>query len=103
VVENDQLLGQASEARLERLEALVAKGLANDNTARAALLGTEKKSAFKLSDMFIEYEAMTKDEVRDLSPDQCRVGRSVVPCLSPIGRRPGIVPCSELDREHRRP
>jgi integrase len=74
--ENDQLLPQALEARLERLEALDANGLANDNTARAALLGTEKKSAFKLSDLFVEYEAMTKDEVRDLSPHQLRIWRN---------------------------
>ncbi|MDR3465783.1 MAG: hypothetical protein P4M07_07550 [Xanthobacteraceae bacterium] len=75
-VENDQLLRQAPEARLERLEALVANGLANDNGARAALLGTEKKPAFMLSDLFVEYEAMTKDEVRDLSPDQLRIWRN---------------------------
>jgi len=66
-------LHQGPEARLERLEALVAKGLANDNEARSALLGAVKKPAIQLSDLFVEYEAMTKDEVRDLSPDQRRI------------------------------
>ncbi len=36
-IENQQLLKAAPEARLERLEALVNAGLANDNGARAAL------------------------------------------------------------------
>jgi integrase len=72
-VENGHLLHQGPEARLERLEALVAKGLANDNEARSALLGAVKKPAIQLSDLFVEYEAMTKDEVRDLSPDQRRI------------------------------
>lgn len=75
-LENDQLLRQGAEARLERLETLVAGGLVNDNIARAALLGTEKKPAFKLSDLFSEYEEMTRDEVRDLSPDQLRIWRN---------------------------
>jgi integrase len=72
-VENDELLRQAPEGRLERLEALVANGLVNDKGARTALLGTEKRPAFKLSRLFDEYEDLTKDEVRDLSPNQLRV------------------------------
>lgn len=72
-IENDQLLRQTPDARLERLEALVANGLVNDTGARAALLGIEKKPTFMLSELFVEYEAMTKDEVRDLSPDQRRI------------------------------
>ena len=75
-VENEQLLQQQPDTRLERLEALVAKGLANDSGARAALLGTEKRPAFMLSKLFIEYEAATKDEVKDLSPDQLRIWRN---------------------------
>lgn len=72
-IENDELLKQPPDARLERLEALVASGLANDPGARAALLGTEKRPAFKLSRLFDEYEELTKDEVMDLSPNQLRV------------------------------
>ena len=72
-VENDNLLKQPADERLDRLEALVANGLINDPGARAALLGTEKRPAFKLSRLFDEYEELTKDEVRDLSPNQLRV------------------------------
>ena len=75
-VENEQLLQQKPEARLERLETLVAKGLTSDAGARAALLGTKKRPAFKLSKLFNEYEAATKDEVKDLSPDQLRIWRN---------------------------
>jgi integrase len=75
-IENDQLVRQLPEARLERLEALVTKGLTNDAGARAALLGTEKRRPFKLSKLFEEYEAATKGEVKDLSPDQLRIWRN---------------------------
>jgi len=75
-VENDQLLTLPPEKRLERLESLVAAGAANDPGARAALLGTEKRPVFMLSKLFSEYEALTKDEVRDLSPNQLRVWRN---------------------------
>ncbi len=75
-IENDRLIQQPTEARLERLEALVTKGLANDAGARAALLGTQKRSVFKLSALFEEYEAATKHEVKDLSPDQLRIWRN---------------------------
>ncbi|MFZ1923161.1 MAG: integrase, partial [Xanthobacteraceae bacterium] len=75
-IENDRLMQQPPEARLERLEALVTKGLANDAGARAALLGTQKRPAFKLSALFEQYEAATKDEVKDLSPDQLRIWRN---------------------------
>jgi integrase len=75
-IENDQLLRQPAEARLERLEALVVNGLTNDAGARAALLGLEKRPAFKLSKLFEEYEEATKGEVRDLSPDQLRIWRN---------------------------
>ncbi|UFW90463.1 hypothetical protein BjapCC829_18770 [Bradyrhizobium barranii] len=75
-IEHEELLRQPPEARLQRLEALVAKGLADDSGARAALFGAEKKPAFMLSALFTEYEMMTKDEVRDLSPDQLRIWRN---------------------------
>jgi hypothetical protein len=75
-LENEQLLQEPPDARLDRVEALVAKGLANDAGARAALLGTEKRPAFMLSKLFEEYEAATKDELKDLSPDQLRIWRN---------------------------
>src|SRR5262249_17800739 len=75
-LENAALLERPSEARLERLEALVANGVANDPRARAALLGTEKRPAFKLSKLFVEYETATKDEVRAFSPEQIRIWRN---------------------------
>jgi integrase len=75
-VENEQLLQQQPEARLARLETLVTEGLAHDAGARAALLGTRKRPAFRLSKLFEEYAAATKDEVKDLSPDQLRIWRN---------------------------
>jgi integrase len=67
---------QPPEQRLDRLETLVARGVANDSVARAALLGTEKRPVFRLSKLFEEYEALTKDEVKDFSPNQLRVWRN---------------------------
>ncbi|EJW10826.1 Integrase [Rhodovulum sp. PH10] len=75
-VENAQLLMLPAERRLERLEALVLNGVADDAGARAALLGTEKRPPFLLSKLFVEYEAATKDETRDFSPNQLRVWRN---------------------------
>src|SRR5882724_4758112 len=75
-IENAQLvLGPAAE-RLERLETLVAKDLVNDEGARQAVLGLKKKPVFKISKIFEEYEAETKDQVLDLSPDQLRIWRN---------------------------
>jgi len=75
-VDNIQLRQQPPEARLERLEALVAKGATNDANARTALLGTAKRPALMLSKLFVEYEGLTKGEVKDLSPDQKRIWRA---------------------------
>lgn len=75
-VENADMILLPPEKRLERLETLVAKGVANDPGARAALLGTATRPVFKLSRLFPEYEAITKDEVKDLSPDQLRIWRN---------------------------
>jgi integrase len=75
-VENTQLLMLPAEQRLERLEALVTRGVANDAGARAALLGTEKRPALRLAKLFEEYEAITKDEVKDFSPNQLRIWRN---------------------------
>jgi hypothetical protein len=63
---NSDLLAAPQEKRLERLETLVAKGLANDRSAREALLGTVPPPSFSLSRLFEEYESVTKDEVKDL-------------------------------------
>jgi len=75
-VANEQLIIQPIERMLERLEALVANGLVQDAPARAALLGTEKRPSFSLSRLFEEYEAATRDEIRDFSPDQLRIWRN---------------------------
>jgi len=57
---------------------LFSGGVANDQRARAALLGTEKKPALTVSGIFRihEYEAITQVEIRDLSPDQLRIWRN---------------------------
>jgi len=75
-IPNSDLIALPQERRLERLEALVAKGLANDPAAREALLGTVQPPSFSLSRLFEEYESVTKDEVMDLSPDQLRIWRN---------------------------
>lgn len=75
-VENTQLLMLPPEHRLDRLETLVARGAANDPVARAALLGTEKRPVCRLSKLFEEFEALTEDEVRSLSPNQLRIWRN---------------------------
>jgi integrase len=64
------------EQRLERLEALDTRGVANDAVARAALLGTEKRPVFHVSKLFEEYETIAKDELKDFSPNQLRVWRN---------------------------
>ena len=75
-LDNAILLERPAEARLERLEALVAKGVKEDTNARSAMLGTEKRPAFRLSKLFEEYESATRDEVRDFSPGQLRIWRN---------------------------
>lgn len=73
---NEQLIALPIERILERLEALVTKGIVQDAGARTALLGTEKPAPFRLSQLFTEYEAATRDETRDMSPDQLRIWRN---------------------------
>src|SRR5882672_3473643 len=75
-IENAQLVAGPAAERLERLETLVAKDLVNDEGAREAVLGLKKKPVFKISKIFEEYEAETKDQVLDLSPDQLRIWRN---------------------------
>ena len=48
----------------------------NDPTAREALLGTAEPCGIKLSQLFEEYEEVTKHEIKDLSPDQLRIWRN---------------------------
>jgi hypothetical protein len=75
-ISNCDLIALPQENRLEWLEALVAKGLTNDSVAREALLVTAPRPSFNLSRLFEEYESATKDEVKDLSPDQLRIWRN---------------------------
>jgi integrase len=92
-IPNSDLIALPQEKRLERLEALVAKGLTNDPAARAALLGTAPRPSFTLSRLFEEYESATKDEVKDMSPDQLRIWRNgriraVVQFVQVVGDKP---------------
>lgn len=75
-IPKEQLVSLPLERLLDRLEALMAKGLAHDPGARTALLGTEKPAAFMLSKLFEEYDGATKDETRFYSPDQMRIWRN---------------------------
>lgn len=92
-IPNSDVIALPQEKRLERLEALVTKGLMNDASARASLLGTAQRPSFKLSRLFEEYESATKDEVKDLSPDQLRIWRngrirSVAQFVRVVGDKP---------------
>lgn len=75
-IANDHLITLPLERILDRLETLVTKGLVQDAGARTALLGTQKPDAFPLSELFEQFEAATKDETRDFSPDQRRIWRN---------------------------
>jgi len=72
----NELIYLPQDKRLERLEALVARGLVNDPTAREGLLGTAPPNSIKLSQLFEEYAETTSHEVKDLSPDQLRIWRN---------------------------
>jgi integrase len=92
-IPQSELLLLSQEKRLERLEALMFKGLANDSLASQALLGTAPRPSFTLSRLFEEYETVTKDEVMDLSPDQLRIWRngrirSVAQFVKVVGDKP---------------
>lgn len=66
-----------TEKIVERVEAFAINGNApGDGSTAAAVLGAEKRPAFKLSKLFQEYEAVTRDEVMDLSADQLRIWRN---------------------------
>lgn len=100
-VSNEQLVAFPIERILDRLEALMANGLTQDATARTALLGTEKRPSFLLSRLFEEYEAATRDEIRDLSPDQRRIWRngrmrSVAQFVKVVGDKP-VTEITEAD------
>lgn len=61
--------------------------------AREALLGTAPRPSFNLSRLFDEYESATKDEVKDLSPDQLRIWRNgriraVAQFVQVVGEKP---------------
>ena len=75
-IENGQLLTMSAEKRFERLEALVAGRLENNATARAALLGTQPRPSFPVSKVFVECEAIIKEEIKKFSPNQLRVWRN---------------------------
>lgn len=57
---------------LERMEKLVANRLLDDIGAGAALMGTEKRPVVKMSEVFSIFEKQTKNEVKDMSPNQLK-------------------------------
>lgn len=69
-----ELTSRSTVEVLERLERLVSgdRPLIKDPGARAALLGTEKKPSVKLSEVFPMFEHQTRNEVRDMSPNQLK-------------------------------
>lgn len=100
-IPNSDLIALSAEKRLERLEALVVNGLANNAGARQVLLGTAPSDGFPLSRLFDEYETITKHENRDLSPDQLRIWRNsrkraVAQFVKVVGDKP-IIDLSQDD------
>src|ERR1043165_8188762 len=75
-VESDRLVQSPNEQRLERLETLVSKRVADKPVARMAVLGTEKRPIPMLSKLFEEFEGLVADEIRDFSPAQLRMWRN---------------------------
>jgi integrase len=73
--DGEQILAFPWEKRMERIEALLTRGLENDRGARAALLGTQPRPSFMLSKLYEEYETATKIETQNFSPNQMRVWR----------------------------
>lgn len=71
-VETADLANRSDAELLERLEKLVSTRTIGDPRAAAALLGTEKRPAVKLSEVFSRYQAQTRNEVKDMSPNQLK-------------------------------
>ena len=76
-LENNQLLSQSAEKRLERLEALLSARLENDVTAQRRCCGTQPQPLVPDSrKCFVEYEAIIQEELKKFSPNQLRVWRN---------------------------
>jgi integrase len=73
--DSGQILQFPWEKCIERIEAILTRGLENDKGARTALLGTAPRPSFPLSKLFEEYEVATKDETQKFSRNQLRVWR----------------------------
>lgn len=74
-LEASEVVNLPPERAVERLEAWAACGL-RDQSARAALLGTQPRPSFFLSKLLVEYEAVVKEETKNFSPNQLRVWRN---------------------------
>ena len=71
-----------------------------DSGARAALLGTQPKPSFPVSKLLVEYEALTKEETTNFSPNQLRVWRgSCQRVVNELIAITGDKPVTELTRE----
>ena len=75
-IELSQIAVLPYDRQLERVEVSARSGGRTDAGARAAVLGTKKRPVPKLSEVFTEFEILTKDEVKDLSKDQLRIWRN---------------------------
>lgn len=74
-IETSELADRPTDELLQRFEKL-AKGLTEDKSARAALLGYEQRPAIKLSEVFPRFEHQSRTEIADMSPTQLRVWRN---------------------------
>ncbi|MET7242448.1 tyrosine-type recombinase/integrase [Methylobacterium sp. EM32] len=84
---------------LARIEALSARNAADDPATRAAVLGKEPVPAVMLSQLFEQYETLTKSSRQDLSPDQLRKwGNPKKRALANLLKVVGDKPVTELTR-----
>ena len=70
--ETDEIATRPVLEIVERLEKLVSAGAVEDPGARAALLGTEKRPAIKLSEVFPKFEKQSQTDTKEMSPNQLR-------------------------------
>lgn len=75
-VESPQLADRPVLEILERYEKLLTGKMVEDAGARAAVLGFEAKPSIKLSEVFPQFERLSRNYVKDKSPNQLRVWRN---------------------------
>jgi len=71
-VETKELSKRSIVEILERFEKMMETGKPKDVDLKTALFGTEKRPTVKLSEVFKRWEVQTRNEVKDMSPNQLK-------------------------------